>query len=94
MGTRGKGRKESDLIGSVTAEVFESACVPVLAIPENVPFVGFENVKSIAFFTNFDQQDLLAVDTFMRLLPRSVSVCILYISSRRKMCGTMSGCPE
>jgi len=84
MGTRGKGRKESDLIGSVTAEVFESACVPVLAIPENVPFVGFENVKSIAFFTNFDQQDLLAVDTFMRLFAAfRFSVHFVHIQSQK-----------
>lgn len=34
MGTRGKGRKESDLIGSVTAEVFESACVPFWQFPK------------------------------------------------------------
>ena len=38
MGTRGKSQKDMDLIGSVTGEVIEVNRVPVLAIPENVPF--------------------------------------------------------
>ena len=42
MGTRGKSQKDMDLIGSVTGEVIEVNRVPVLAIPENVPFHGFE----------------------------------------------------
>lgn len=36
MGTRGKDRKEQELIGSVTAEIIERNDVPTLAIPEDV----------------------------------------------------------
>ena len=67
MGTRGKNQKEIDLIGSVTAEVLDSTKFPVFAIPENVPFTMIDEVNNIAFFTSFDQQDLIALDTFMRL---------------------------
>ena len=67
MGTRGKSQKELDLIGSVTAEVLDSTKFPVFAVPESVPFTMIDEVNNIAFFTNFDQQDLIAIDTFMRL---------------------------
>lgn len=67
MGTRGKNQKEIDLIGSVTAEVLDSTKFPVFAIPENVPFTMIDEVNNMAFFTSFDQQDLIALDTFMRL---------------------------
>lgn len=68
MGTRGSHQKEIDLIGSVTAEVIDSARCPVFATPLDATFVaGGENNK-VAFFTQFDQHDLLALDTLMRLL--------------------------
>ncbi len=65
MGTRGKNQKDLDLIGSVTAEVIERSRVPVLAIPENIPFRQFSEVKHIAFITNFDQRDLIAFDSLI-----------------------------
>lgn len=64
MGTRGKNQKDIDLIGSVTAEVLDRSRTPVLAIPENTPFNQFNEVKHIAFITNFDQRDLVAFDAF------------------------------
>lgn len=67
MGTRGKGRKESELIGSVTAEVIDSARVPVLAVPEDTHVGRCNDIKRLAFVTNFEQQELVAIDTFMRL---------------------------
>ena len=54
MGTRGKNQKDIDLIGSVTAEIIERSHTTVLAIPENTPFNRFNEVKRIAFMTNFD----------------------------------------
>ncbi|GHU57590.1 universal stress protein [Bacteroidia bacterium] len=68
MGTRGKGQKDLDLIGSVTGEIIELNRVPVLAIPENVPFNDLNKAKSIAFATSFNQRDLVAFDTFMELI--------------------------
>lgn len=68
MGTRGKDRKELDLIGSVTAEVIEHSIVPVLAIPEDVILSDFSLVKNIAYATNFDPKDLIAFENMMSLL--------------------------
>lgn len=68
MGTRGKDQKEVDLIGSVTGEVIELNKVPVLAIPENVPFTNLRDAKHIAFATSFNQRDLVAFDKFMELI--------------------------
>lgn len=77
MGTRGKNQKDIDLIGSVTAEVIERSRVAVLAIPENIPFKQFKEVKRIAFITNFDQRDLIAFDSLinsMKIFHFSVSL--------------------
>lgn len=67
MGTRGKNQKELDLIGSVTAEVFDAARYPVFAVPENFAGTGIQDIRKIAFFTTFEQQDLILLDNFMRL---------------------------
>lgn len=64
MGTRGKNQKDIDLIGSVTAEVIERSRTTVLAIPENTRFKQFNEIKRIAFLTNFDQRDLIAFESF------------------------------
>ncbi|GHV30056.1 universal stress protein [Bacteroidia bacterium] len=68
MGTRGKNRKDVDLIGSVTAEVIENVKVPMLAIPENTPFRNLSQVKKVAFGTSFGPQDLVAFDNLFKLL--------------------------
>lgn len=68
MGTRGKSQKDMDLIGSVTGEVIEVNKIPVLAIPENVPFKDLSEAKNIAFATSFNQRDLVAFDEFMQLI--------------------------
>ncbi len=67
MGTRGKDQKEIDLIGSVTAEVIDSAACPVFATPDSIAFDTNNGENRVAFFTNFDQHDLIVLDTFMRL---------------------------
>jgi nucleotide-binding universal stress UspA family protein len=67
MGTRGKNRKDIDLIGSVTAEVIETAKVPLLAIPEKTPFYKLSQVKKIAFGTSFEQKDLIAIDHLFKI---------------------------
>ena len=40
---------------------------PVFAIPEGFTHTHVSDIKNVAFFTNFDQQDLISLDTFMRL---------------------------
>ncbi len=81
MGTRGKNQKDFDLIGSVTAEVIERSHIPVFAIPENIPFKRFTEAKRIAFITNFDQRDLIVLDSFINYLkPFNVSISLIHLS--------------
>lgn len=68
MATRGAHKKASQMVGSVAAEVIDSCRLPVFTVPENFRFSGMEDVKNIAFFCNVDQQDLLAIDVFLRLM--------------------------
>ncbi|MDR2913549.1 MAG: universal stress protein [Tannerella sp.] len=67
MGTRGKSRKNLDLIGSVTAEIIERTKVPLLAVPEDITFDNLKDAN-IAFATSFNEQDLVAFDQFMKLM--------------------------
>lgn len=84
MGTRGKSQKDMDLIGSVTGEVIEVNRVPVLAIPENVPFNNLSEAKNIAFATSFNQRDLVAFDEFMEIIkPYDVNIHLFNISTSR-----------
>lgn len=71
MGTRGKNRKNDDLIGSVTAEVIERARVPVLAIPEDTPFSHIDHIKSLAYITSFADNDLEAIDKLMDIIGKN-----------------------
>lgn len=68
MGTRGKNNKTNDIMGSVTAEVIERTKVPVLAIPEDAPIFSLDDVKNIAYATNFDKSDFEALDKLLDLL--------------------------
>lgn len=67
MATRGKHKREKDLIGSVTAEVLDSCRVPVVTIPEHYDLTGIKDIKRLALFCNMDQNDLLVVDSLMRM---------------------------
>ena len=84
MGTRGKDRKDADLIGSVTGEVIELNRVPVLAIPEDVPFNNLDAVKNVAFATSFNQRDLLVFDAFMDIFTGyDIDIHLFNISTSR-----------
>ena len=65
MGTRGRSQKDIDLIGSVTSEVIERSKSFVYAIPEHTPLKTFNDIKKVAFVTNFDQRDLIAFDSLI-----------------------------
>ncbi len=77
MGTRGKDRKASDLIGSVTAEVMEATNVPVLAVPEDFEYKGIQNMANVLYATNFDEADFLAIEKLDRLV-KSLEVKIIF----------------
>ena len=67
MGTHGR-KVTNELIGSVTAEVMESCLSPVFAVPVQMTLESPEEIKRVAFLTNFDQKDLIAIDRAISLL--------------------------
>lgn len=67
MATRGKRRREADMIGSVTAEVLDTCRVPVFTVPENISFIGVENITRLIFFCNMDQKDIYSIDSLMSM---------------------------
>lgn len=84
MGTRGKNKKEMDLIGSVTGEIIEACKVPVLAIPENISFKDLSTAQNIAFATSFNQRDLVVFDQFMELMKNySINIHLFNISTSK-----------
>ena len=66
MGTHGK-KLTNELIGSVTAEVMEACLSPVFAVPMQMPMQSPDDIHRIAFLTNFDQKDLIAIDRAISL---------------------------
>ncbi len=83
MGTRGKNQKDMDLIGSVTAEVIERTKVPVFAVPENTPYTSFSQIKKVAFGTSFDQRDLIAIDSLMKMIDfKKIEFYLFHISHK------------
>lgn len=67
MATRGKDRKEEELIGSVTAEVLDSCRVPVFTVPEDCQIGSIEDIGHLMMFCNLDQHDIMTVDALMRM---------------------------
>lgn len=76
MGTRGADKKEKELIGSVTAEVLDSCRFPVFSVPELSPIKIIDDIKHVLFFSNLDQDDIIALDTLHRLFAN----CVLHIT--------------
>lgn len=84
MGTRSSDIKEQELVGSVTAEVLDTCRFPVFTVPETVDIENVCKPERIIFFSNFDQDDILALDTMFRLLPvNKMDVTLVRISSKK-----------
>jgi nucleotide-binding universal stress UspA family protein len=66
MGTHGK-KLNNQLIGSVTAEVMEACVSPVFAVPVLMKMQTPDDIQRVAFLTNFDQKDLIAIDRAISL---------------------------
>lgn len=83
MGTRGKSKKDIDLIGSITGEVIETSKVPVLAIPEDIPYDNLASATEIAFATSYNQKDLVMFDQLIELLKplKNVNIHIFNVST-------------
>lgn len=84
-----KTERMKKLIGSVTAEVLESCNVPVFAVPVDLPVKSPAEISRIAFLTNFDQKDLIAIDTakFPSLTAKNWN-SFSYMPLRKKTRGT------
>ncbi len=82
MGTRGMDKKKVDLIGSVTAEIFELAKRPVLAIPESFNYSGIDNIKNIGYLSTFSDVDFLALEKLSQIVnPLDVNIICCHITS-------------
>lgn len=68
MGTKGKDKNDTGILGSVTAEVIEMSEYPLLAVPKNSSFKDGKKAGHMAFLTNFSQRDLISFDHLARLV--------------------------
>ena len=85
MGTRAADKKERELIGSVTAEVLDSARFPILAIPEMVEMNNAGDIRHVLLFCNLDQDDLLAVDALYRFFKfENLNVGLVWLPSKKQ----------
>lgn len=81
LGSHGIGHQSESLLGSVTAKVISKTAAPVLAIPENSTFKGFDSLKNILYATDFDKSDHIAMSKLINLLhPFDVKLFCAHIS--------------
>jgi nucleotide-binding universal stress UspA family protein len=84
MGTHGR-KMTNELIGSVTAEVMESCVSPVFAVPVLMNMQTPEDIKRIAFLTNFDQKDLIAIDRAITLFgSENIELYFIHASEKKE----------
>ena len=85
MGTRGKDKKEIELIGSVTAEVLDSGKFPVFTVPENISISKVGDIKNVVFFNNLCQEDLISFDIFERMFSNEkLNVTLISIPEKKE----------
>lgn len=85
MGTRGADKKESDMIGSVTAEVLDSCRSVAFTVPESMRLpIPKEGMRQVAFFANLDNDDFSVLDKVHELFPTSPFHINLVYAGRKK----------
>lgn len=84
MGTRGVSKHHEDLIGSVAAEVIDSAKAPVLVVPEALSITDLALLTQVGVATSFDQRDLVLFDRMMQLMKPNTPHYRLFNISRAK----------
>lgn len=85
MGTRASREKEQELIGSVTAEVLDQCQNTVLAIPDGNQSDG-THISQVVFFTNLEQEDLLAIDVLCRVfITDKPRICLVSIPPKKRL---------
>jgi len=84
MGTHGK-KMSNELIGSVTAEVMEGCLSPVFAVPVKMIMQSPQEIKRVAFLTNFDQKDLIAIDRAISLFASdNLEIFFIHASDKKQ----------
>lgn len=92
MGTRAAARKEKDMIGSVTAQVLDESRYPVLSIPATIDADALEHPQNILFFSNLEQEDIIAMDALYRFFPEAnPNVTIVHIPQRNRFTDRFAG---
>ncbi len=85
MGTRGADKKESDMVGSVTAEVLDSCRSVAFTVPESmrlpIPAAG---MRQVTFFANLDRDDFSVLEKVHELFPSSPFAINLVYAGRKK----------
>lgn len=86
MGTRASERKKRELIGSVCAEVLDAGRFSVLTVPEPLAACDELPMRRVVFFCNLEQQDILALDSFARLMQPAdgTDISIVRVESKRR----------
>jgi len=86
MGTRGVDVKEREMVGSVTAEVLDTCRQPIFTIPGSIKNFRTEDKCNVVFFSNFDQEDILALDALFHLLPITpMNVKLIKLPSKKQV---------
>lgn len=86
LGKKGASNVAEHPLGNVTADIIEMTNVPVMAVPENSPVKKVEDVKHIAFLTNFQKKDLESFDHLVNILRPypEVRITLLHINAINK----------
>lgn len=86
MGTRGADTKDREMVGSVTAEVLDTCRQPMFTIPGNISPMERKSEYNALFFSNFDQDDILAIDTLFQLLPfKNINMKLVKLPSKKSV---------
>ncbi len=85
MGTRGKHKKQADMVGSVTAEVLDAGKFPVFSVPESIALRHIGDIKRVVFLNSMCQQDLISFDAFTRLFNHNeLKVSLVPVTEKRE----------
>lgn len=85
-GTKGSNRQNTNMLGSVTADLIEMTNVPVLAVPEKVEIKAPNDLKHIVFLSNFKDRDMDSFNVLVETLKpySNTKVTLLHINQINK----------
>jgi nucleotide-binding universal stress UspA family protein len=85
LGTKGKGEKQSDIIGSVVYRILDKVKIPVLAIPDKARMEDFSKMTKIVYATDFDESDYSAIRKLITIVSAfNIKIHCVHISRDRE----------